>query len=181
MAKILTRWMAQEIKDKLSGLDGGVVVDFTGLNSKLTYSLRTSLREADIKVAVVKNTMARRALSELGFPEASGSSLFEGPSAIVFGGEGPPLVAKTVLEWKKKNKAKALQIKGGFLPGKALDADGVEQLSKVPGRPQVLAMVLGIVQAAARNFVVLSQLAAVQPLYLLRALADKRGGEAGES
>lgn len=178
MAKIMMRWMAQELLEKLEGLDGAVVVDFTGLDSKLTYSMRCALREADIKLSVVKNTMARRALTELGFPEATETDLFDGPSAICFGGEGPPQVAKTVLDWKKKNKARALKIKGGFLPGKALDAKGVDQLSKMPSRPQALAMVLGIVQAAARNFVCLSQMAAVQPLYLLKAYADKRGESA---
>lgn len=177
MAKVLTRWMAQELKSRLQGIEGGVVVNFTALNSELTFALRNALRQEKIAMTVVKNTMAKRSLKELGFPEVERSKIFDGPSAILHGGEGPASVAKAILDWKKKNKVKVLEVKGGFIKGRTLDGAGVEQLSQVPGRPQVLAMVLGIVQAAARQFVSLSQMAAVQPLYLLKAYADKRGGE----
>ena len=61
MSKIMTRWMANELKSEFAGIEGGVVVNFAGLDSKKTYDLRTALRAQNIHVTVVKNTIAKQA------------------------------------------------------------------------------------------------------------------------
>lgn len=171
MSKTLTKWIAGELSKRFKGIEGGVVIDFTGLDSETTVALRSAMNKEQIKIAVVKNTLACRALKDLGYKHVD--KVFSGPSAVLYGGEGPSFVAKAILDWKKKTKAKNVEIKGGFLSGKALDKDQIDQLSKMPGRPQVLAMILGTLQAAARQVMTVVKTPAIQPLYAVRALTEK--------
>lgn len=126
----------------------GVVAHYRGLTVSQMGSLRRSLHEAGISIQVVKNTLARRAAEGTGFKAAE--ELFTGPVAIAYGSD-PVAMAKALSEFSKKNEA--LDIRGGVLDGKFIDAAGVHALAKLPSREELLAKMLGSMQSPISGFV----------------------------
>jgi large subunit ribosomal protein L10 len=104
-----------------------------------TVALRTKLRAQNFRMRVVKNTVAQVAFDK-GRMKGVGAKL-SGPSAVIFGGEGAMAISKMIVTEVKAN-AKKLKIHGGFAEGEVLDAKGIDMLSKVPSRPELLSMTL---------------------------------------
>jgi len=128
--------------------------------------LRRSLHNANVSLQVVKNTLARRAADGTGFKAAE--ELFTGPVAIAYGTD-PVGMAKAISDFAKKNEA--LQIMGGVLDGKAIDAAGIKALANLPSREVLLAKMLGSMQSPISGFVrTLNEI----PASFVRALAAVR-------
>ncbi|WP_372368586.1 50S ribosomal protein L10 [Candidatus Uabimicrobium sp. HlEnr_7] len=143
MSKLLKKRMAKELANEVESIGSFLLYDYTGLKAEQVHSLRSTSFEKEVTVKVVKNTMAKLALSE-DYPEEM-KTLFKGPTAMAFGGDSIASVAKILVDFRKENKK--LVIKGGYIPGKILNADDVEALSKVPSREELLSMLAGLFQA----------------------------------
>jgi large subunit ribosomal protein L10 len=104
-----------------------------------TVALRTKLRAQNFRMRVVKNTVANLTFDK-GAMKGLGKRL-SGPTAVIFGGDGALAISRLVVAEVKTNKK--LKIHGGFAEGEVLDAKGIDSLSKVPSRPELLAMILG--------------------------------------
>jgi len=126
----------------------GVVTHYRGLTVTEMGSLRRDLRSAEVKMQVVKNTLARRAAEGTDFAVAE--EFFSGPTAIAYGTD-PVALAKALSDFAKSNKA--LKILGGVLDGKRLDQADVKALASLPSREVLLAMMLGSMQAPLSGFV----------------------------
>jgi len=126
----------------------GIVAEYRGLTVSQMSELRRKLHEANVSMQVVKNTLARRAAEGTGFKAAN--ELFTGPVAIAYGSE-PVGMAKAISDFAKKHKA--LEIKGGVLDGKAVDASGIMALANLPSREVLLAKMLGSMQSPISGFV----------------------------
>lgn len=137
------------IKEKADRASIAVVTDFKGLKVEEMTDLRVKLRDAGADYAVVKNTLARIAVTG-GTHEALKEILKEN-CAIAFGYEDPVALAKTLSEYAKANKKFALRF--GSLEGKLMNEAGLDALSKLPGKPQLLAQLLGTLNAVPTNFV----------------------------
>lgn len=161
-----------EITEDLKNAATIVVVDYLGLTVEEVTDYRKQLREAGVQMKVVKNTMLRRAAVEAGIevPE----DLFKGPSAIVFSDDvvNP---AKISANYAKDNDT--LTIRGGIVEGKAASKEMIEQVAKMPGREELLSMLLSVLQAPMRNVAsVLSQAnPAQQMVYALNGVIDQKG------
>ncbi|RMH60550.1 MAG: 50S ribosomal protein L10 [Zetaproteobacteria bacterium] len=160
----------QRIVDELhaawSESSAGVVAQYRGLTVAEMGQLRRSLREVGVSLQVVKNTLARRAAEGTDFKAAE--ALFTGPVAIAYGND-PVGMAKAIADFAKDHKA--LEIRGGVLDGKAMDAAGVIALAKLPSREVLLAKLLGSMQSPISGFVrVLSEV----PASFVRTLAAIR-------
>jgi len=94
---------------------------------------------------VAKNTLARLAVTDTTY--ASMSEMLEGPNALVFGYNDPISVAKVLVKYAEENKK--LTIRGGVLGGKAMPAEAVADLAKLPSREVLIAQLLGLLQAPA--------------------------------
>jgi large subunit ribosomal protein L10 len=147
MAKEVKGLITDELKSRLEGLDGLVMVDTTGLDAHQAEAFRRELREANLQMLVVKNSLARRALEDVGLGPAG--ECIQGPTAILFGEDGPLAISRILTPWRRKNKL--LPVRGGWIGGRVLDAPEVDRLATIPERPVLLAMLCSGLQGVMRN------------------------------
>lgn len=141
MSKLVNNSIIDGFDAEFAGLTSCVLVGTRGLSVAEATALRSKLRGKNMRMRVVKNTLAtvsfkRRGLDGIG-------SMLSGPSAVVFGGEANE-VARMLLEEKRALKDK-LVLHGAWSEGEFLDAVAAEALSKAPGRIELLAMMLGAI------------------------------------
>ncbi len=137
-----------EISDKLARSKSTIVTDYRGLTVAEITDLRKSLREAGVEFRVLKNTLASRAAAE---SNASALDAYlTGPTAIAFGYDDPVVPAKLLNTFATAHKA--LEIKGGLVEGRLVDAAGVEELASLSSREGMLSLLLSVLQAPLRNF-----------------------------
>ncbi len=122
---------------------------FGNLPTPVVNTLRNQLRGLHAEVMVVKNTLMGRALEEAGLPVEP--SLMAGPYMVTFVYDDIASVAKTLSDFARLNPA--FEIAGGLVGGKYADAAQVQSLSTLPSREQILAQVLGGLQAPMRGLV----------------------------
>ena len=151
MARELKNMICDDLKQIFDGFEGCVLIDYRGLNSEQTASLRSSLRENGVQMNVVRNRLAKRVFVEMGAPEDF-CDLIQGPTAVLFGGDGGTFAAsKGVKKWRKDNPDLAA-VRGGLLEGRALSAEDVQRLADIP-EPEVLqATILSMFMSPATNF-----------------------------
>ena len=149
MAKVeLKQPVVDEIKAMLDGAVGAVVVDYRGLTVEQDTKLRKQLREAGVVYKVCKNTMMKRAFEGTDF--AALDEHLEGPSAIAISKDDATAPARILCKFAKN--AKALELKAGVVEGTVYDVAGVQELSKIPSREELLSKFLGSIQSPITNF-----------------------------
>jgi large subunit ribosomal protein L10 len=118
--------------------------------------LRSQAREKGVNLSVLKNTLARRAVTGSAFEVVSGQ--MTGPLIYGFSADAVA-AAKVVSDFAKTNDK--LVIRGGAFAGKALDVNGVKQLANIPSKEVLLAQLCGLLKSPiSRTAVVLGALAA---------------------
>jgi large subunit ribosomal protein L10 len=135
------------IAEKLQAARSVVLADFTGLTVEKLTAFRASCRGKSVECRVVKNRLAKIAAGKADL--AILQDYLSGPTALILGPQSQVDPAKLAVEFAKENEA--LRIKGGIVDGRYIDAAEVEALSRVPGREQLLAMIMGSMQAPARG------------------------------
>lgn len=116
-----------------------VLVDYKGINVAQSTELRARSRESGVDFIVAKNTLTRRAAGAAGVEGLE--EFLVGPTALAFS-EDPVISAKLMAEFA--GRIESFVLKGGLLEGgRVLDQDGVVALSRLPGRDQLMAQVVG--------------------------------------
>lgn len=129
-----------EIKQKIQNCKSFVVLDYKGLTVKADTELRNEFRKTNVDYHVLKNTMLRIALNELGYTEFD--KALNGPTAIAFAnGEALDSAKISYDNIKKLNK---MAIKCGMFEKKFADAETVNQLATVPSRQVLLGMLANV-------------------------------------
>lgn len=150
MSKLVKELIIKDYEQRFDGLDGALVLDIRGINANDNNNLRMGLLEKDIRVTVVRNTLAKKAFSGTSL-EAVAPAL-EGPAALAYGGESVVDVARAVVEWAKK--VANLELKGAVLDGQYFEGDaGVKRLSEFPTKEEARARVVQILLSPAKNVV----------------------------
>jgi large subunit ribosomal protein L10 len=157
MAKVeLKKPIVDEISASIKDAQSVVLVDYRGLTVEQDTELRKQLREAGITYKVYKNTMMNFAFK--GTDCEALTSYLEGPSAVAISTEDATAPARVLCKFAKT--AEALEVKGGIVEGVAYDAKGIENISKIPSREELLSKLLGSIQSPITNFArVMNQLA----------------------
>lgn len=137
------------LKVKAEDASIAIVTDFKGLTVEEMTELRAKLREAGVHYQVVKNTLARIAFTD-GRHDVLKDNLKE-CCGIALGADDPVVAAKVLVQYAKTTKK--FEVKHASLDGQLIDASGVTDLSKLPGREELLAKTLGTMNAVPTNFV----------------------------
>ena len=134
-----------ELKDKLERCSIALTAGYSGIPVNAMTDLRRRMRDAGVEFVVVKNTLVNLAAEDAQVPQFR--DIVEGPTAIAFGYDDPVDVARAVNDYIRATLS-PLAIRGAVLGGGAtLPPAEVERLAALPGKPQMLANLLGQMQA----------------------------------
>ncbi len=134
-----------DIKDKLERCSIALAAGYSGIPVNDMTDLRRRMRDAGVEFIVVKNTLANLAAEEANVPQFS--EIIEGPTAIAFGYDDPVDTARAVNDYIRATRS-PLEIHGAIMgPGPALQRTEVERLASLPSKPQLVANLLGQMQA----------------------------------
>jgi large subunit ribosomal protein L10 len=155
-----------EIKDRNAKMTSLILTNFKGIDVEKMTALRDKFREAGVDYKVVKNTLFNLAIDETEYKNDVEKFLKE-PTAVAWSYDDPSAAAKVIMDFCKTNKN--LQVKCGVLGEEVLDVNGVEQLSKMPGKDELLATLLATFNEPATGMLRLFQAAPLNFVYLLDA------------
>ena len=136
-----------EITTKIKDSQSTVIVEYRGLSVAEVTELRRALRAEDVDFKIYKNTMAQRAVDELGFGEIKNS--LTGPNAIAFSKDATA-PARVLSKFAKDHKA--LVLKSGIVEGKEVNLETLQELANLPNKEGMLSMLLSCLQSPIRSF-----------------------------
>jgi large subunit ribosomal protein L10 len=139
----------QMLEGVFKGADAAILVDYKGINVPQVTELRAQLRKARAGYKVVKNTLAKRALKGTRFESLTVH--FEGTTAVAFTEGDPVVLAKTLTTFMKN--APTLQIKAAVVQGRTIKPAEVTDLANLPGKPELYAKLLFLLEAPMVNMV----------------------------
>lgn len=137
-----------EVSAQVATAQSVILAEYRGMNVVDITKLRAQARKSGVYLRVLKNTLVRRAVD--GTPFSGLAAQMVGP--LVFGVSADPVAAAKVLNDFAKTNDK-LVIKGGAMPNHVMDAKGVQALASMPSRDELLATLLGTMQAPVAKFV----------------------------
>ena len=160
-----------EVQTKLVGAQSVIVAEYRGLDVEKVTQLRSKARKSGLYLRVLKNTLARRAVK--GTPFEKLAEQMVGP--LMYGIASDPVAAAKVLsEFAKDNEL--FVIRGGAMPGSVMSAKDIKALALLPSREQLIAMLLGTLQAPMAKLVrTLNEV----PARFVRTLAAVRDAKSG--
>jgi large subunit ribosomal protein L10 len=141
MSKYLKNLIATDVSDRLRGVQDAVLVNVVGMTANHTVQLRRELRDKNIQLLVVKNSMAQRACE--GTSLAPAFEGCQGSNAIVWGAEDFISLTKEIARIDKEAKYTGFATSGGVMDGEKLTPERVHEISKWPNRLEQLAILSG--------------------------------------
>ena len=147
MSRPVKNLIVDSYRRRFDGHTGAVLVDLRGVGANANNAMRADLASKGIRVTVVKNRLARVALS--GTPLEPATRLLEGACAFVYGGETAVEVARELRKYEKE--IPNLEFKGAVLEGELFGPDEIEALSNYPTRDEAIANLAGLIQSPGRN------------------------------
>lgn len=131
--------LVEETKKMLEDSEGFVLTEYRGLTVSEITNLRRKLRQDRCEYKVVKNTLLKLALEELGYPAFD--SYLVGPTAVAFAREDVIKLVKDLIDFSKEKEK--LVVKAGFVEGQVLSSEDIIRIARLPSREELVAKMLG--------------------------------------
>ncbi len=148
MSKTIKGMLVKEYQSRFQGVEDAMLISIRGVKGIATTKLRQDLRKKKIKIAVVRNSLARKAFEGTGLEGLS--SMLTGPTALAFGGNSIVEVAREIVGMLKEFPG--LELRGAILDGQVFEGDaGVKELSSFPTREEGIAKVVTLVVSPGRK------------------------------
>ena len=148
MSKQVKDMITKELTTRLKELEGVAVINPRGIDAVKNHGIRRRLREKGLRMTVVKNTLARRAVE--GGKLAGFDKLLDGPSAVIYGKASISAIARQLLDEKKLDER--LELRGVFFDGEAYVGDaGVTKVSKLPTREEAVGNIIAAILGPGRK------------------------------
>lgn len=157
----------QMLTEKIGKAQSIAIVDYSGTSSNDQVKLRQDIKSAGGEMLVAKNTLIDIAVGKGKLTES-----LEGMNAIVFSYADPVAALKKLFAFQKDSEK--LTIKQGYMEDKVLSAAEVEALSKLPGKNELIGMLLRTLQAPGNNLASVLKASQRNLVYALKAIADKK-------
>ena len=152
----------KNVNEMLTNAETAIVVDYRGLTVAEVTDLRKQLRDAGIKMMVIKNKILERAVEGTDYEDLK--STFVGPTAVAFSDEDGIAPAKILKKFADDHEA--LEIKGGFIEKKVQTLDKINEYATLPSREDLLSMLASALQDPMRKIA-----------RAVKAVADKKSEE----
>src|SRR5947208_11391609 len=171
MSKKVKSLIQKETADRLKDIDAVAVINPRGINAIKTNQMRRKLREKGLRMTVVKNTLAKRAIGE-GSKLKGFDRLLDGPSAVIYGQASISTIARLILDEKKADEK--IELRGIFFDGEVYVGDkGVEQVSKLPTREEALGQVVALILSPGQRLGGILKGQAGKVASLIKAIEEK--------
>lgn len=161
--------VVEEIKEKIQNAKSVVLVKFNGLTVAEDTELRNEFRKQNVEYKVLKNTLVRRAFNDLGVTDFDED--LNGPTSVAFGLDETG-ASKIIVDAVKKYDGK-VAVKSAYVDGSRVDENGVKALASMPSKEQLIAKMLGSMQAPIANFVGVLNAIPRGLVIALNAIAEK--------
>ncbi len=162
--------VVEDIKQKIQDAKSVVFVKFSGLSVAEDTALRREFRKNNVEYKVLKNTLIRRAFNDMGITDFDDD--LNGPTSVAFGTDETG-ASKIIMDAVKKYDQKVV-VKSAFVDGGRVDANGVKTLASMPSKEELIAKMLGSMQAPIANFVGVLSAMPRSLVIALNAVAEKK-------
>ena len=175
MSKKVKNLITRDIGNRLKDIEAVAVINPRGIPASKNNAIRRKLREKGLRMTVVKNTLAKRAIGDdsklKGF-----DSLLDGPSAVIYGEASISTIARLILDEKKADEK--IELRGIFFDGEVYTGDkGVEQVSKLPTREEAIGQVVALILAPGQRLGGIFKGQAGKVAALIKAVEEKKEKE----
>jgi len=162
--------VVEDIKERIQNAKSVVLVKFNGLTVAEDTELRREFRKNNVEYKVLKNTLIRRAFNDLGITDFDED--LNGPTSVAFGSDETG-ASKVIVEAAKKYQDK-VSVKSAYVDGGKVDVKGVQALATMPSKEQLIAKMLGSMQAPIANFVGVLSAMPRSLVIALNAIAEQK-------
>ena len=161
-----------ELKDSLSAAKDFIFTEYRGLTVEQITNLRKQLRAKDVKYKVIKNNFAQIAFKQLSDQDVS--KYLVGPTAVAITPKDSNEVAKILFDFLRE--VPALRVKGALISNSVYDAAQTEAFSKLPGRLELISMLMSVMNGPARSLAAALNDVPSRLVRTIKAIADKKAG-----
>ena len=166
-AKVLSekQEIVAQLVDRIKSASAGVFVDYKGITVLQDSELRNELRKNGVEYSVIKNTLCRRAIDELGLSEMD--SILNGTTSLATSTGDPIAPFRVIGEYAKKMGDK-FNVKAGFMDGQVLSLSEMSEISALPSKEALYSKVLGTMLAPITSLAV-----------VIGQILEQKGGSIG--
>ena len=163
-AKVLSEKQAivAALTEQLKNASSGVLVDYKGITVAEDTALRTELRQNEVQYGVVKNTLVRFALNNVGLEGLD--DVLNGTTSLATSAGDPIAPMRVINKYAKQLGDSKFNIKGGFMDGKVISLEEIQALAELPSKEVLQAQALGMMLAPITSLAI-----------VLKAIAEKDG------